>query len=536
MITPIAPAQAACATLATCPPSTSSPLPVPPFGSFQGAFASVTAPRLGATAIKGALERAKVAPEQVGEVFMGNVLSAGIGQAPARQAAIYAGVPTRVPATTVSKVCGSGLQAVVLGAKTLALGDAEIVVAGGMESMSNVPYYLTQARTGYRMGDGKLIDGMIFDGLWDPYNNFHMGNAGELCAKEYDLTREPQDEFAQQSYAPALAAQKSGAFADEIAPVSIAQKKGDPILVSEDEEPGRGDPSKFASCARPSRRTARSPPPTPRSINDGAAALVLASESGGEAPRLSSRSRASSATAARRRRPSGSRPRPPSPSTSTLKKLGLATNDIDLCEINEAFAVRRDGLHASSRGIDPAKVNVRGGAVALGHPIGASGARILTTLLHAMHDGTRSAASPRCASAAAKRSRSSSSAAERDARVVSAAKDSAFARALAGHRSNRFKNQRRASVEMPRLTCSQARPAAASSAPHSFCTSCAVHLRKAPILLDFWRPLTGFDQPLLEARLGQDQLARRSRCLARPRARAAPPSSASRLGASRPWP
>src|SRR5437868_12567212 len=164
-----------------------------PSGAYLGALASVPAPRLGATAIKSALERAKLAPEQVGEVFMGNVLSAGIGQAPARQAAIFAGIPHSVPATTVSKVCGSGLQAVVFGTKTLALGDAEIVVAGGMESMSNVPYYLREARAGYRMGDGKLIDGMIFDGLWDSYNDYHMGQAGELCAKEYGCTREPQD-------------------------------------------------------------------------------------------------------------------------------------------------------------------------------------------------------------------------------------------------------------------------------------------------------------------------------------------------------
>lgn len=180
-----------------------------PIGSYLGALASVPAPRLGAVAIKSALERAGVQAAQVGEVFMGNVLSAGIGQAPARQASIYGGIPHAVPTTTVSKVCGSGLQAVIFGAKTLALGDAEIVVAGGMESMSNVPYYLREARSGYRMGDGKLVDGMIFDGLWDPYNDFHMGQAGELCAKEYGLTRELQDEFAKKSYALASAAQRA---------------------------------------------------------------------------------------------------------------------------------------------------------------------------------------------------------------------------------------------------------------------------------------------------------------------------------------
>src|SRR4051812_11892652 len=203
-----------------------------PIGSYLGALSSLPAPRLGAIAIRAAVERAGVAPDAIGEVFMGNVLSAGIGQAPARQAAIYGGVPQSVPTTTVSKVCGSGLQAVIFGTKTLALGDADIVVTGGMESMSNVPYYLREARSGYRMGDGKLIDGMIFDGLWDPYNDYPMGQAGELCAKEYGLTRELQDEFAKKSYALASEAQKSGAFAKEIVPVPIAQKKGDPILVS----------------------------------------------------------------------------------------------------------------------------------------------------------------------------------------------------------------------------------------------------------------------------------------------------------------
>ncbi len=189
---------------------------------------------------RAAVERAGIAPDEVGEVFMGNVLSAGVGQAPARQAAIYGGIPQSVPATTVSKVCGSGLQAVVFGTKTVRLGDANLVVAGGMESMSNVPYYLREARTGYRMGDGKLVDGMIFDGLWDPYNDFHMGTAGELCAKEYGLSREAQDAFATESYRRALSAQQSGAFASEIAAVHVPQRKGDPISVSEDEEPGRG--------------------------------------------------------------------------------------------------------------------------------------------------------------------------------------------------------------------------------------------------------------------------------------------------------
>jgi acetyl-CoA C-acetyltransferase len=355
-----------------------------PIGAYLGSLASVPAPRLGATAIKSALERAGVAPEQVGEVFIGNVLSAGIGQAPARQAAIFAGLPNTVPATTVSKVCGSGLQAVVFGAKTLALGDAELVVAGGMESMSNVPYYLREARSGYRMGDGKLIDGMIFDGLWDPYNDFHMGQAGELCAKEFGLTRELQDEFAKKSYALASAAQKSGAFAKEIVPVSIAQKKGEPLLVSEDEEPAKGDPSKFAKLRPAFAADGTITAANASSINDGAAALVLASESAVQRHGLKPLARIVGYGGAAQA-PEWFTTAPARAIDVTLKKLGLAVKDIDLWEINEAFSCV---TMACKRlvGIDPQKVNVRGGAVALGHPIGASGARILVTLLGAMHD------------------------------------------------------------------------------------------------------------------------------------------------------
>ncbi|MES1188746.1 MAG: acetyl-CoA C-acyltransferase [Myxococcales bacterium] len=356
-----------------------------PIGAYLGSLASVPAPRLGATAIKSALERATLAPEEVGEVFMGNVLSAGIGQAPARQAAIFAGVPHAVPATTVSKVCGSGLQAVVFGAKTLALGDAEIVVAGGMESMSNVPYYLREARSGYRMGDGKLIDGMIFDGLWDPYNDFHMGQAGELCAKKYELTRELQDEFAKKSYELAIAAQKSGAFAKEIAPVSIAQKKGDPLLVSEDEEPGKGDPSKFSKLRPAFASDGTITAANASSINDGAAALVLASASAVKRHGLKPLARIVGYGSAAQA-PEWFTTAPALAVDLTLKKLGLAVGDIDLWEINEAFSCVTMACTRLA-GIDPAKVNVRGGAVALGHPIGASGARILVTLLGAMHDG-----------------------------------------------------------------------------------------------------------------------------------------------------
>ena len=216
-----------------------------PIGAFLGGLSALPAPRLGAVAIRAALERSKVEPGRVDEVFMGNVLSAGIGQAPARQAAIYAGLPNSVPCTTVNKVCGSGLQAAVLAARSLLVGDAELAVAGGMESMSNAPYYLTNARNGYRIGDGKLVDGMMYDGLWDPYNEFPMGKAGELCAREYGFGREAQDAFAAESYRRANAAIASGAFKAEIVPVSLPQKKGDPVVVDTDEEPGRGDPAKL---------------------------------------------------------------------------------------------------------------------------------------------------------------------------------------------------------------------------------------------------------------------------------------------------
>src|SRR6187200_3202246 len=205
-----------------------------PIGSYLGALASLPAPRLGAVAIRAAVERAGLAPDAIDEVFMGNVLSAGIGQAPARQAAIFGGIPNTVPATTVSKVCGSGLQAVILGTTTVLLGDAQLVVAGGMESMFNVPYYLREARTGYRMGDGKLVDGMIFDGLWDPYNDFHMGRAGELCAEKYGCTRQAQDAFATESYTRAMRAIADGRFAAELAPVVIPGSKGSSTEVIED--------------------------------------------------------------------------------------------------------------------------------------------------------------------------------------------------------------------------------------------------------------------------------------------------------------
>jgi acetyl-CoA C-acetyltransferase len=355
-----------------------------PIGSYLGSLSSLPAPRLGAVAIRAALERARVAPELVGEVYVGNVLSAGIGQAPARQAALFAGIPNTVPCTTVNKVCGSGLQAVVLATKSLLLGDAEIAVAGGMESMSNVPYYLRQARSGYRMGDGKLVDGMIFDGLWDPYNDFHMGNAGELCAKEYGLTREIQDEFARESYRRANEAISSGAFAREIAPVEIAQKKGDALVVKDDEEPGRGDPSKFGKLRPAFTSDGTITAANASSINDGAAAVTLASEAAVEKYGLEPLARIVGWGQAAQA-PEWFTTAPAKAIDVTLERLGLEKSDIDLWEINEAFSCVALACTRLA-GLDPSRVNVRGGAVALGHPIGASGARVLVTLLHALQD------------------------------------------------------------------------------------------------------------------------------------------------------
>jgi acetyl-CoA C-acetyltransferase len=355
-----------------------------PIGAFLGALSTLPAPRLGAAAIDAALKKANVALDQVGEVFMGNVLSAGIGQAPARQAAIYAGIPASVPATTVSKVCGSGLQAVIFGVKTIALGDADIVVAGGMESMSHVPYYMPGARTGLRMGNAQLIDGMIHDGLWDPYNNFHMGNAGETCAKEHKFSREAQDEYAKESFRRALSAQREGLFAAEITPVSVPQKKGDALIVKDDEGPPAGKPEKFATLKPAFQKDGTITAANASSINDGASALVLASEKAVAAHKLEPLGRIVGYGGAAQA-PEWFTTAPAAAIKNTTQKLGLTTDQIDLYEINEAFAVVAMAV-TKLCDLDPQKVNVRGGAVALGHPIGASGARILTTLLYAMKD------------------------------------------------------------------------------------------------------------------------------------------------------
>ncbi len=355
-----------------------------PIGAYLGSLSSLKASELGAIAIKAALERAKVSPDQGGEVYMGNVRSAGMGQAPARQAMRFAGLPDAVPATTISKVCGSGMAAVIAGVRTIALGDAEIVVAGGMESMSNVPYYLEKARQGYRMGNGALIDGMIHDGLWDPYSNVHMGTCGDKCAAEYKVSREAQDEWAKESFRRALSAQKEGLFDAEIVPVPVPQKKGDPLMVKLDEGPAKGDPAKIGTLRPAFSKDGTITAANASSINDGASALVLASEAAVKKHGLSPLAKIVGYGGAAQA-PEWFTTAPAKAMDSTLAKRGLKTDDIDLVEINEAFAVVAM-VSAQLSKIDPTKVNVRGGAVALGHPIGASGARIVTTLLHTLKD------------------------------------------------------------------------------------------------------------------------------------------------------
>ncbi|MEL6190157.1 MAG: acetyl-CoA C-acyltransferase, partial [Myxococcota bacterium] len=306
-------------------------------GSFQGALASLTAPQLGAAAAKSALEAAKVRPEQVDEVYVGSVLPAGVGQAPARQVALAAGCPTDTPCTTVNKVCGSGLKTVMLGASQIRAGEAEVVLAGGMESMSNVPYYVHGARDGLRFGDAKLVDGMIKDGLWDVYNDYHMGNAAELCAREMSISRAAQDEFAVESYARARTAQESGAFAEEIVPVEVPQRKGDPIVVDRDEEPGRGKPERFPSLRPSFDREGSVTAANASSLNDGAAMVVLASrafaEKNGLTPLAVLTGQGSAAQA-----PEWFTTAPAKAISATLDRMNLTVGDIDLFEINEAFA------------------------------------------------------------------------------------------------------------------------------------------------------------------------------------------------------
>lgn len=354
-----------------------------PIGSFQGALGAVDAPTLGSVAIRAALERAGVHGDQVDETFMGNVLTAGVGQAPARQAAKKAGIPDKSPATTVGKVCGSGLMSVVLGTKSIRLEDAEIAVAGGMESMTNAPYLLPQARAGYRMGNGSLVDSMVHDGLWDPYGNFHMGNAGELCARELGFSREAQDAFAKTSYERALAAQQAGKLAREIAAVTVRGRKGD-VVVDADEEPARGDFAKMPGLRPAFQKDGTITAANASKINDGGAALILASEDAVNEHGLTPRARIVG-YGGHAQAPEWFTTAPVGAIEKTLARVKLGVDDIDLWEVNEAFSVVSMACMTKAN-VPHEKMNVWGGAVALGHPIGCSGARILVTLLHALED------------------------------------------------------------------------------------------------------------------------------------------------------
>ncbi|OGQ77264.1 MAG: acetyl-CoA acetyltransferase [Deltaproteobacteria bacterium RIFCSPLOWO2_12_FULL_60_16] len=355
-----------------------------PIGSFHGALSPLAAPALGSIVIAEALRRVSLGGDGVNEVVMGNVLSAGLGQAPARQAALGAGLAKTVGCTTINKVCGSGLKAVMLAAQAIQLGQAEVVVAGGMESMSNAPYLLDKARGGYRMGNGTLVDSLIKDGLWDVYNDFHMGAAAELCAERFKITREEQDDFAILSYQRAQAAQRLGHFKKEIAPVKISRKQNQSTVVEEDEEVQKFDGEKMRRLQPAFRAGGTVTAGNASSVSDGAAALVVMARE--KAQRLGIQPLVRIVGyAASAREPEWFSIAPIEAISSLLQSTGCRLADVDLAEINEAFAVSSIAVHREV-GLDPEKVNVRGGAIALGHPIGASGARILTTLIHALAD------------------------------------------------------------------------------------------------------------------------------------------------------
>lgn len=353
-----------------------------PVATFQGAFSALPAPKLGAIAIKEALERAQVKTSEVDEVIMGEVLTAGVGQAPARQAALYAGLSNNTPCMTINKVCGSGLKAVMLASDNIQLGNTQIAIAGGQENMSLAPHLLENSRTGYRMGAQTIVDSMIKDGLWDPYNNFHMGSAAEICVKDHNFTREEQDAFAIDSYKKAQTAWQKELFKKEIAPVAIESKKGT-ITVDKDEEPFNTNFEKIPSLKPAFDKTGTITAANASKINDGAAALVLMSETTANKRGVKPLARiVAHGTFAHE--PKYFTTAPVGAIKKALAKAKLNVGEIDLWEINEAFAVVTQ-VAMKELEIPADKVNVHGGAVAIGHPIGASGARILTTLVHALH-------------------------------------------------------------------------------------------------------------------------------------------------------
>jgi acetyl-CoA C-acetyltransferase len=352
-----------------------------PVGRFQGVFKNVPASKLGATAIKALVEASGVSSTHIDEIIMGEVLTAGGGQAPARQAAIYAGLPDSVQALTIGKVCGSGLKSVILGAQSILVGDSHLVIAGGQESMTNAPYLIPQAREGMRMGNKEIVDSMIIDGLWDPYNNLHMGSCAEICAKEYQFSREEQDAFAVESYTRARKAIESGNFKNEICPVSVTNSKVT-TLIDTDEEPMASDLAKIGNLKPAFEKDGTITAANASKINDGAAALLLASEDATKKYNLKPLAKIVS-WAGHAQDPKWFTTAPITAMQKALQKGNLTAQDIDLYEINEAFALVAMAAMKKLE-IPHSKVNVNGGACAIGHPIGASGARILTTLVHTL--------------------------------------------------------------------------------------------------------------------------------------------------------
>ncbi|MBK9638105.1 MAG: acetyl-CoA C-acyltransferase [Bacteroidetes bacterium] len=350
-----------------------------PIGSFGGVLAGVPATQLGATAIKAALERAGIKPEQVNEVLMGNVLQANVGQAPATQASIFAGIPTNVPGTTINKVCASGMKAIMLGAQSIMLGDNDVVVAGGMENMSAVPYYLDKARNGYRLGHAQMIDGLVKDGLWDVYKDYHMGNAAELCATECKISREEQDAYAIESYKRSQSAWAKGLFKDEIVPVSIPQKGKESLLIHEDEEYKKVDFNKIPSLRPVFVKDGSVTAANASTLNDGAAAVVLMSKEKAEALGIKPLAKIRGFADAQQA-PEWFTTTPSKALPLAVEKAGIKMTDVDYFEINEAFSVVAIANNNTMK-LDPTKVNVNGGAVSIGHPLGCSGARIIVTLL-----------------------------------------------------------------------------------------------------------------------------------------------------------
>jgi len=353
-----------------------------PIGSFQGSLANISAPKLGSLAIDSVLKKSKVPTDRIDEVIMGNVLPAGLGQAPARQAALGAGLPNSVECLTINKMCGSGLKAAMLATQAIQVGDADIIIAGGFENMSQAPYLLSKGRDGYRLGHGELIDSMITDGLWDVYNDTHMGNCAEICARDRHYSKEDQNDFAKESYTRALDAQKTGAFNDEIIAVDVTDSKRNTITINIDEEPGRANFDKMDKLRPAFEKDGTVTAGNASKINDGAAGVLLMSETKatelGFTPLVRIHSQASAA-----QEPEWFTTAPIKAISKVLEKAGMEVADIDLWEINEAFAPVAMAV-MDDFNLDHSKVNVNGGAIALGHPIGASGARTLTTLIHAL--------------------------------------------------------------------------------------------------------------------------------------------------------